>query len=204
MTLATGPMAGEQVAAGALQIAVGSMANAVKRISVDRGYDVTRYTLQCFGGAAGQHACLVADALGIDARFHSSPRRACCPPTAWAWPTRSRCARRRLERELEPRGRSRPRASSRRGCWPRRAAELESQGVEPRRQRRVARCTSATKARTRRCRANCRLHGRAGSMPWRQIRRGFEATSLSPPLRLFDPRGRTGHRGGVGGMRRQR
>ncbi|HTV96675.1 MAG TPA: hydantoinase B/oxoprolinase family protein [Steroidobacteraceae bacterium] len=55
----------EQAAAGALQIAVGSMANAIKRISVARGYDVTRYTLQCFGGAGGQHACLVADALGI-------------------------------------------------------------------------------------------------------------------------------------------
>ncbi len=55
----------EGAAAGALQIAVGAMANAVKRISVARGHDVTRYTLQCFGGAGGQHACLVADALGI-------------------------------------------------------------------------------------------------------------------------------------------
>ena len=52
-----------------LQIAVGNMANAVKRISVARGYDVTRYTLQCFGGAAGQHACLVADALGLEHVF---------------------------------------------------------------------------------------------------------------------------------------
>jgi 5-oxoprolinase (ATP-hydrolysing) len=66
---AAGPMAFEEVAAGALKIAVGSMANAVKRISVARGYDVTRYTLQCFGGAAGQHACLVADALGIQRVF---------------------------------------------------------------------------------------------------------------------------------------
>jgi 5-oxoprolinase (ATP-hydrolysing) len=41
------------------------MANAIKRISVARGYDVTQYTLQCFGGAGGQHACLVADALGM-------------------------------------------------------------------------------------------------------------------------------------------
>ena len=55
----------EAAAGGALQIAVGSMANAVKRISVARGYDVTRYTLQCFGGAGGQHACLVAEALGM-------------------------------------------------------------------------------------------------------------------------------------------
>jgi len=55
----------EEAAAGAIRIAVGSMANAVKRISVARGHDVTRYTLQCFGGAGGQHACLVADALGV-------------------------------------------------------------------------------------------------------------------------------------------
>ncbi|HSI56541.1 MAG TPA: hydantoinase/oxoprolinase family protein, partial [Ideonella sp.] len=59
----------EEVASGALQIAVGSMANAVKRISVARGYDVTGYTLQCFGGAGGQHACLVADALGMTRVF---------------------------------------------------------------------------------------------------------------------------------------
>jgi 5-oxoprolinase (ATP-hydrolysing) len=60
---------GEEAAAGALRIAVGSMANAIKRISVARGYDVTRYTLQCFGGAGGQHACQVADALGIEHIF---------------------------------------------------------------------------------------------------------------------------------------
>ena len=52
------------------------MANAIKRISVARGYDVTQYTLQCFGGAGGQHACLVADALGMhDARVHPSAGR---------------------------------------------------------------------------------------------------------------------------------
>ena len=63
---ATGrPTTPEAVAAGALQIAVASMANAIKRISVARGYDVTAYTLQCFGGAGGQHACAVADALGM-------------------------------------------------------------------------------------------------------------------------------------------
>lgn len=60
-----GPSSAEELASGALQIAVGSMANAVKRISVARGYDVTAYTLQCFGGAGGQSACLVADALGM-------------------------------------------------------------------------------------------------------------------------------------------
>jgi 5-oxoprolinase (ATP-hydrolysing) len=59
----------ELLAEGYLQIAVQNMANAIKRISVARGYDVTRYTLQCFGGAGGQHACLVADALGMSRVF---------------------------------------------------------------------------------------------------------------------------------------
>ena len=53
------------VAHGFIRIAVDNMANAIKQISIARGHDVTRYTLQCFGGAGGQHACLVADALGI-------------------------------------------------------------------------------------------------------------------------------------------
>jgi len=55
----------EEVADGFLRIAVENMANAIKHISVQRGYDVTEYTLCCFGGAGGQHACLVADALGM-------------------------------------------------------------------------------------------------------------------------------------------
>ena len=59
----------EAVAEGFIRIAVQQMANAIKKISVARGYDVTRYTLQCFGGAGGQHACLVADALGMSRVF---------------------------------------------------------------------------------------------------------------------------------------
>ncbi len=59
----------ESLAAGFLQIAVQNMANAIKRIAVARGYDVTQYTLQCFGGAGGQHAGLVADALGMTRVF---------------------------------------------------------------------------------------------------------------------------------------
>src|SRR5271163_4305497 len=56
----------EDVADGFIKIAVENMANAIKKISVQRGYDVTRYALNCFGGAGGQHACLVADALGME------------------------------------------------------------------------------------------------------------------------------------------
>src|SRR6266852_3248835 len=63
---ATGDTRGaEQVAAGFIEIAVANMANAIKKISVQRGYDVTEYVLNVFGGAGGQHACAVADALGI-------------------------------------------------------------------------------------------------------------------------------------------
>ncbi|MGL4489767.1 MAG: hydantoinase/oxoprolinase family protein, partial [Rhizobiaceae bacterium] len=56
----------EEIAEGFITVAVENMANAIKKISVQRGYDVTRYLLNCFGGAGGQHACLVADALGME------------------------------------------------------------------------------------------------------------------------------------------
>ena len=60
-----GSRAAEEIADGFIRIAVENMANAIKKISVERGHDVTRYVLNCFGGAGGQHACLVADALGM-------------------------------------------------------------------------------------------------------------------------------------------
>ena len=53
------------MAEGFLKIAVENMANAIKKISIQKGYDVTNYTMNCFGGAGGQHACHVADSLGI-------------------------------------------------------------------------------------------------------------------------------------------
>ena len=66
VSAATGePRTPEQVAEGFLRIAVANMANAIKFISVQRGHDVTDYTLACFGGAGGQHACRVADELGM-------------------------------------------------------------------------------------------------------------------------------------------
>jgi 5-oxoprolinase (ATP-hydrolysing) len=64
-----GGRAVEEIAEGFLRIAVENMANAIKKISVQRGYDVTKYTMNCFGGAGGQHACLVADTLGIESVF---------------------------------------------------------------------------------------------------------------------------------------
>src|SRR5689334_10561599 len=60
-----GGKSAEEIADGFIKIAVENMANAIKKISVQRGYDVTGYALNCFGGAGGQHACLVADALGM-------------------------------------------------------------------------------------------------------------------------------------------
>ena len=62
-------LSAEETAEGFLKIAVENMANAIKKISVQRGYDVTQYTLNCFGGAGGQHACLIADTLGMKRVF---------------------------------------------------------------------------------------------------------------------------------------
>jgi 5-oxoprolinase (ATP-hydrolysing) len=59
----------EQVAEGFIRIAVENMANAIKKISVERGYDITSYALNCFGGAGAQHACLIADNLGMKTVF---------------------------------------------------------------------------------------------------------------------------------------
>jgi 5-oxoprolinase (ATP-hydrolysing) len=63
------PRSSEDLAEGFLRIAVENMANAIKKISVQRGYDVTSYTMNCFGGAGGQHACQVADVLGMQSIF---------------------------------------------------------------------------------------------------------------------------------------
>jgi 5-oxoprolinase (ATP-hydrolysing) len=61
-----GAFAPHDVADGAIRVGVENMAAAIRRISIERGYDVTTYALQCFGSAGGQHACLIADALGMD------------------------------------------------------------------------------------------------------------------------------------------
>ncbi len=58
-----------EVAEGFLRVAVANMANAIKQVSIQKGHDASRYALQCFGGAGGQHACLVADALGMETVF---------------------------------------------------------------------------------------------------------------------------------------
>ena len=60
------PMTAQEAAEGMIAVAVANMANAIRTVSVARGHDVTQFALACFGGAGGQHACLVADALGIE------------------------------------------------------------------------------------------------------------------------------------------
>ena len=83
----------EAVAEGFVTIAVENMANAIKKISVQRGYDVTEYLLNCFGGAGGQHACLVADALGMEAvLLHPSPACSAYGTACPAWRHDSRRA----------------------------------------------------------------------------------------------------------------
>ncbi|HLN49803.1 MAG TPA: hydantoinase B/oxoprolinase family protein, partial [Steroidobacteraceae bacterium] len=127
----------EEAAGGALKVAVGNMANAVKRISVARGYDVTRYTLQCFGGAGGQHACLVADALGMQHVF--------CHPlagvlSAYGMGVADQIAMREaaLERVLDEAGIAEARKLAAR-LEREAGAELAIQGVDPQRLRSVVR-----------------------------------------------------------------
>jgi 5-oxoprolinase (ATP-hydrolysing) len=162
----------EEAAGGALQIAVGSMANAVKRISVARGYDVTRYTLQCFGGAGAQHACLVADALGMQHVF--------CHPlagvlSAYGMGMADQIAMREaaLERMLDEEGLAEARELAAR-LDKEAGAELAIQGVDPRRVRSIIRL-------------HIRYHGTDTALPcelaaessaqaagWREIRGQFE------------------------------
>lgn len=93
----------EAVAAGALQIAVAHMANAVKKISVARGYDVSGYTLQCFGGAGGQHACLVADQLGMR-RVFIHPLAGVLSAYGMGLADQNAMREQSLERPLDPQG----------------------------------------------------------------------------------------------------
>ena len=119
----------ESLAAGFLQIAVANMANAIKRISVARGYDVTGYTLQCFGGAGGQHACLVADALGMT-RVFVHPLAGVLSAYGMGLADQIAMRERSIERPLDEGGLGAARAAlDELGESAR--AELASQGVDP-------------------------------------------------------------------------
>ena len=91
----------ESIASGFLKIAVENMANAIKKISVQRGYDVTDYALQCFGGAGGQHACLIADVLGMTTVL-IHPLLGCYQLMVWGLLMLRRCVKNSIE--LAPEG----------------------------------------------------------------------------------------------------
>jgi 5-oxoprolinase (ATP-hydrolysing) len=130
-------VAPEEVAAGALRIAVGAMANAVKRISVMRGHDVSAYTLQCFGGAGGQHAALVADLLGMS-RIFIHPFAGVLSAYGMGLADQIAMREAALERELNPEGLSAAAALATR-LLDEAAAELKAQGLAGDALRRVAR-----------------------------------------------------------------
>ena len=127
MSAAGKPMTAEDAAAGALQIAVGAMANAIKRISVARGYDVTGYTLQCFGGAGGQAACLVADALGMT-RILAHPFAGVLSAYGMGLADQTSMREASIERALDADGLSAARETAA-SLAAQAGSELESQGV---------------------------------------------------------------------------
>ena len=131
------PVAPEEVAGGALRIAVGAMANAVKRISVMRGHDVSGYTLQCFGGAGGQHAALVADLLGMS-RIFIHPFAGVLSAYGMGLADQIAMREAALERELNPEGLDAAAALATR-LLDEAAAELKAQGLAGDALNRVAR-----------------------------------------------------------------
>ncbi|GAA4411037.1 hydantoinase B/oxoprolinase family protein [Quisquiliibacterium transsilvanicum] len=96
-------MSPEAVAQGFIDIAVANMANAIKKISVQRGYDVTEYTLTTFGGAGGQHACLVADALAMP-RVLAHPLAGVLSAYGMGLAEQAAMRERSVERRLDPAG----------------------------------------------------------------------------------------------------
>ncbi|MFO1225928.1 hydantoinase B/oxoprolinase family protein [Roseateles sp.] len=128
MSAATGqPHTPEGVAEGALQIAVASMANAIKRISVARGHDVTRYALQTFGGAGGQHACRVAEQLSMQ-RVYLHPLAGVLSAYGMGLADQTSARQQQLECALDAAGLARARsAAGELGATA--IAELQAQGV---------------------------------------------------------------------------
>ena len=186
----------EEVADGFITIAVENMANAIKKISVQRGYDVTRYALNCFGGAGGQHACLVADALGMTTVLihpFSSLLSAYGMGLADIRATRQQAIELPFDAKARGGAEARPRRSSART----RRKEVAGQGV-PRGKIKVHRARAYP----------LRRHGYgAGSAP-----AGAQSTKMTAafekahkaPLRLHRPQQAAGDRGGVGRSGRRR
>ena len=104
------------------------MANAIKKISVQRGYDVTRYALNCFGGAGGQHACLVADALGMT-RVLIHPFSSLLSAYGMGLADIRATRQQAIELPLRRQGARRDQARGRAARQARRKAEVAGQGV---------------------------------------------------------------------------
>jgi 5-oxoprolinase (ATP-hydrolysing) len=103
----------EQAAEGFLTIAIENMANAIKEISIERGHDVTQYALCCFGGAGGQHACRVADSLGMKTVFlHPLAGVLSARPMGWVLPMCACCVSGRWKRRS-----TRPCCHASMPCW---------------------------------------------------------------------------------------
>jgi 5-oxoprolinase (ATP-hydrolysing) len=176
----------ESLAEGFLQIAIQNMANAIKRISVARGYDVTQYTLQCFGGAGGQHACGVADALGMT-RVFVHPLAGVLSAYGMGLADQIAMREAAVELPLDDAGLAAARRAAgagRRGrtSWPARAWPA------------AHRCAAQL---------HLRYQGTDTALVATSVTRGQPCAGLRsrlpPALRLPDARPRAGDRGGVGG-----
>ena len=161
----------EQVADGFIPIAVANMAEAIKKISVARGYDVTRYALNCFGGAGGQHACLVADALAMTTVL-IHPLSSLLSAYGMGLADIRAHAGRRVEEPLDDDALARIARAGRAARRSKRVAEVAAQGVAARRHRRSSRARTLryagsdtalprSTARPTRRRHAARLRGRA-------------------------------------------
>ena len=128
----------EEVADGFLQIAVENMANAIKKISVQRGYDVTEYALQLLRRRRRPARLPGRRRAGHDARAASTRSPACCRPTAWASPTSARCAQRAVEARLDDAALAAVAADVRARSRPTARAEVAAQGVAAARDRRAS------------------------------------------------------------------
>ncbi len=178
----------EEVAAGFLEIAVGNMAEAIKRISVQRGHDVTRYTLTVFGGAGGQHACAVADQLAMT-RIFAHPLAGVLSAYGMGLADQSAMRERAIETA------TRRRRSARPGQGTRRTGRRGARGVD--RARRGARARRGPAARAlalRRNRFGAHRRARHARRHAGAVRDAVHAALLVPHARAFAGRG--------GGVRR--
>ena len=183
----------EEIADGFIKIAVENMANAIKKISVQRGYDVTGYALNCFGGAGGQHACLVADALGMTKVLD---------PSVLVAAVGLRHGARRYPRHARAGDRA---AVRRQGVEGARAHGGAARQGRPQRSRGARRARGQDQGDRARAYSLCRhRHATGGEGGQSQRHEGGLRESAQGALRLHRPLQAVDGRGGVGGGSRRR